>query len=117
MAKRGNHERDSERVEVKDELLDEEEFYASLEKDIEELDAEFAEEEAEPETVRLALRYDVILNTVGPVTGRKYQFRGAGAILNIDKEDADIMILKKRGKSCSGCTGVSAPSYYFVVLE
>ena len=108
MAKRSNHERDSERVEVKDELLDEEEFYASIEAE---------EEEAEPETVRLALRYDITLNTIGPVTGNKYQFRGAGAILNIDKEDADIMILKKRGKSCSGCTGVSAPSYYFVILE
>jgi len=106
MAKRSNYERDSERVEVEDELLDEEEFYASIE-----------EEEAEPETVRLALRYDVILNTIGPVTGNKYQFRGAGAVLDIDKQDADIMILKKRGKSCSGCTGVSAPSYYFVVLE
>jgi len=106
MAKRSNYERDSERVEVEEELLDEEEFYASIE-----------EEEAEPETVRLALRYDVILNTIGPVTGNKYQFRGAGAVLDIDKQDADIMILKKRGKSCSGCTGVSAPSYYFVVLE
>jgi hypothetical protein len=105
MAKRSNYERDSERVEVEDELLDEEEFYASI------------EEEAEPETVRLALRYDVILNTIGPVTGNKYQFRGAGAVLDVDKQDADIMILKKRGKSCSGCTGVSAPSYYFVVLE
>lgn len=113
MAKRSNYERDSERVEVEDELLDEEEFYASIEED----EVEELEVEAEPETVRLALRYDVILNTIGPVTGNKYQFRGAGAVLDIDKQDADIMILKMRGKSCSGCTGVSAPSYYFVVLE
>jgi len=102
MAKRSNYERDSERVEVEDELLEEEEFYASIEEE---------ETEDEPsETVRLTMVRDLTLNIRGPVTGQMYRFSGSGSYLYVDKDDAEIMITKRGSKAC--CGGSSSPIYF-----
>lgn len=101
MAKRSDNERDNERVEVEDELLDEEEFYASIEA-----------EESEPETVRLVLVRNLTLNIRGAVTNRLYRFSGAGAVLDVDKQDADIMLTKRGAKAC--CGGSASPIYFTI---
>ncbi len=96
MAKRSNYERESERVKVSDEEIEEEV--------VEE------KEFSEPETVRLVLLKQLNLKYVGNVTGKTYTFSGAGAEVDVDKKDAEIMLSKKGGKCCEGSVG---PQPYF----
>jgi hypothetical protein len=91
MAKRSDYERESERVKVSDEEK---------------------KEERTPETVRLVLLKQVKLNYKGPVTGKRYVFGGAGAEVDVDKEDAEIMMSKMGGKCCEG-SGIGTPTPYF----
>ena len=96
MAKRSYNVDKSERVKVEDEELEEEV--------VEEVQPE------QSETVQLVLVRDMKLNYTGPVTEKLYVFNGAGSVLDVDKEDADIM-LAKRGGNC--CPGGSGPAPYF----
>ena len=66
------------------------------------------------ETIKLQLARDVKLNATGKVTGKLYTFNGAGAILDVDKEDAEIMLKRKVSGCCPGSTG-STP--YFQIIE
>lgn len=95
MEKRDDSERKSERVKVSDEVIEEE-----------------PKKVTQSETVRLVLLKQVKLNYIGPVTGKKYTFSGAGAEVDVDKKDAEIMINKKGGKCCEG-SGVGHPTSYF----
>ena len=97
MAKRSNYERESERVKVSDEEVEE--------KILEE------KEDSPPETVRLVLLKQLNLKYVGAVTGKTYTFSGAGAEADVDKEDAKIMMEKRGGRCCEG--GVGIPTPYF----
>lgn len=62
-------------------------------------------EEVEPSTVHLTLLRDIVLKVKGPVTGDEYVFNGAGSSVEVDNEDADILIQKRR-KHCSDCPGI-----------
>jgi hypothetical protein len=68
------------------------------------------EEVPEPETVKLVLLKNLVLNITGPITGKVYHFSGPGSTLDVDKYDAEIM-LKKRRTTPSCCGGY--PSPYF----
>jgi hypothetical protein len=70
---------------------------------------------SQPETVQLMLARDMKLNYTGPITGKLYTFQGAGAVLPVDKEDAEIMVEKRGGACCEG-SGSGQPSKYFVEL-
>ena len=66
------------------------------------------------QTVKLQLMKEVKKNVTGRVTGKKYVFNGAGSIVDVDKEDADILINIRRSGCCPGSVG-SSP--YFQIIE
>jgi len=93
MAKRDYKFDKSERVEISEEKVEEEKVKLQ-----------------QSETVSIVLLRDMKVNYTGPVTEKLYVFNGAGAVLDVDKEDAEIM-LAKRGGNC--CPGGSGPAPYF----
>ena len=66
-----------------------------------------------PETVRLVLQRDLRLKYTGPISGKLYVFSGAGSIIDVDKEDANVMLEKHGGTCCEG-SGSTKPQPYFV---
>ena len=66
-----------------------------------------------PETVRLILQRDLRLKYTGPKSGKLYVFAGAGSVMDVDKEDAGIMLEKHGGTCCEG-SGSTKPQPYFV---
>ena len=50
------------------------------------------------------------LNYTGPITGKLYVFSGGGAVLDVNVEDAQIMLAKHGGDCCPGGSG---PTPYF----
>ena len=106
MASRSFDGSKSERVKVEDEV---------------EISEEILEEEKpkekeviiqSSETVQLVLLRDIKLKYAGPVSGKLYIFSGAGAIVDVDKEDAEIMLEKRGGICCDG-SGTGKPPKYF----
>lgn len=97
MAKRSSDDRDSEWVKVEEELLEEEEI------------------EAPQTTVHLRLLKNLTLNYTGPVTGELYVFPGIGSIVEVDQDDATIMMQKKGNKRC--CPGSVGPQPYFEIVR
>lgn len=65
--------------------------------------------------MKLELCKNVILKITGAVTGKQYVFPGAGSIVDVDEEDAEIMLTKKSGHPC--CTGGSPTPYFRKVAE
>jgi len=61
------------------------------------------------------LQRNLKLKYKGPVTGKTYVFSGAGAIVDVDKEDAEIMLEKRGGTCCEG-SGSTQPQPYFIKL-
>lgn len=98
MAKRSDNERDSEWVKVEEEGLDHE------------------EPPKESETVRLMLMKELRLKYTGPVSGKLYDFSGAGSVLEVDKADVEIMLAKIGGNCCPG-SGIGQPQPYFAVYK
>ena len=70
-------------------------------------------EEVVLETVRLVLQKDVVLTYTGKITGNVYVFNRAGSQLDVDKRDAEIMLMRKGSPSCCG----SQPTPYFDVVR
>ena len=66
-----------------------------------------------PETVRLVLQRNLRLKYTGQKSGKLYVFDGAGSIIDVDKEDVEIM-LKKHGGTCCEGSGSTKPQPYFV---
>jgi hypothetical protein len=94
-SKRKRVEAEEEDVETSDESLEEEEVSAKS-----------------SETVQLVLLRDLKLKYTGPVTGKLYVFSGAGAVVDVDEEDAVIMLEKRGGTCCEG-SGTGQPPKYF----
>ena len=88
---RDTNERNSERVEVKLKV-----------------------EPKPPKTVRLRLLKDVKLIATGKHTGRVYEFSKAGAEVDINYEDAQIL-LQMRRKPCRSCPSVGSSPYFEIV--
>ena len=104
MAKRSYNVDKSERVKVSDEAVSpspSEAFPTSSPSE---------EAPKAPETVRLTLLRNLKLNYTGPITGKLYVFSGGGSVLDIDVEDAQIMLAKHGGDCCPGGSG---PTPYF----
>lgn len=70
-------------------------------------------EEEEPETVRIMLMHDVVLNYTGIVTGRLYIFNHGGSIQDVDIKDAEKMLKRTEQQSC--CGSISTP--YFEIVR
>jgi len=77
------------------------------------MEIEELSEESEEETVRIILLKDVKLNYVGKITGNLYVFNGCGSELDVNKKDAEIMLMRKGSPSCCG----SQPTPYFDVVR
>lgn len=103
MAKRSDYERVGERVKVEEEEMG---FY-------DEIDEEPSEAS---ETVRLVLLKDIKLNYTGPFSGKLYTFSKAGAEVDVDADDAEIMLAKRGGMCCEG-SGIGVPQPYFAIVE
>ena len=71
------------------------------------------EEPMQRPTVFLVLLKDMVLTYVGPVTGRKYYFNRAGSTVEVDYEDAQIMLTRKRG--AISCCGTRSSPYFDIV--
>jgi hypothetical protein len=91
MAKRSIEFNKSERVKTSDEVVEEKKSQPS-------------------ETIRLVLLRDLKLNYTGPVTEQLYVFAGGGAVVDVDRRDAEIMLAKRGGECCPGGSG---PQPYF----
>ena len=95
MEKRSVDERDSKRVEVV--------------KDKKEPVKRFT-----PKTVRIILLRNKKVKTKGSVTGKTYEFSGAGAILSVDERDVSTLLAKGvGGTSC--CSGVPTSPYFELI--
>ena len=66
------------------------------------------------ETVSITNLIDSIVEVTGTVTGKKYRFNGAGDSQQVDIQDKDELLNKKRGRAC--CGGDSYASV-FVLTE
>lgn len=66
--------------------------------------------ESIPEIVKMRLLKDVILKYTGPVTGNMYIFNRGGAVVDVDKRDAEIMINKRSNIPC--CSGGTQSPYF-----
>lgn len=65
--------------------------------------------------VKLQLTQPLRLNYTGPVTGKVYCFDGGGSIVDVDKADADVMILKMTTGGC--CENPFPPQPYFEIVR
>jgi hypothetical protein len=72
-------------------------------------------EDAPQTTVRLRLLKSITLNYTGPITGQKYVFSGSGSVVEVDAEDATIMLEKKGGRPC--CPTSVGPQPYFELVR
>lgn len=64
--------------------------------------------------MRLRLVQPYIYKTVGEITGKQYIFSGFSSEVDVDDEDAKIMIEKRTGRGC--CTGTE-PQIIFEIVE
>jgi len=81
---------------------------------LEELDAE---PEFPDDKMSLQLLKNVKLKYKGPVTGTEYIFDGAGTVVDVYKEDAEIMLQKIPGAGCCPGSGIGNPTPYFRLIE
>jgi len=95
MASRDDKFDKSERVDLSEELVEEEKEVVKSQ---------------QSETVAIVSMRNMKINYTGPVTGKLYVFDGAGAVVDVDVEDAEIMLAKRGGKCCPGGSG---PAPYF----
>lgn len=61
----------------------------------------------EPET-KIRSRLDAKLKIQSPYSGREYVFDGAGSVQDVDKEDVNWLLEKRRNKGCCGGGGEGA---------
>jgi len=65
------------------------------------------------DTVSIRSLIDANMKVTGAVTGNIYVFSGSGAIQDVDSQDANELLNKKRGRSC--CGGQSGKHLFEVV--
>lgn len=68
----------------------------------------------EIDTVSIRNLLDATVKLTGTVTGQRYVFHGAGAIVEVDSRDKDEILNKKRGRAC--CGGQSGKSVFELVV-
>lgn len=65
-------------------------------------------------TIQLRSTLDAIYKTIGAVSGREYVFYGGGSIVDVNKEDVDEFLSRRRGRSC--CGGNPTQSFIFELV-
>jgi hypothetical protein len=66
-------------------------------------------------TIQIRSRIDAIYKTIGAVSGRAYVFNGGGSVVDVDKEDVDELLSRRKGNSCCGGTNVPNPIFELVL--
>lgn len=57
----------------------------------------------EPTGIKIRLLVPVSVYKIrGPITGNPYEFKGSGAIVTVDPEDAFVLLKKTRPQGCCG---------------
>ena len=57
-------------------------------------------------TVLIVCMIDSVVKVTGTVSGKSYQFSGAGSVVNVDKKDVEWLLAKRQGeRQCCGGTG------------
>jgi hypothetical protein len=56
-------------------------------------------------TITVQSLRDKIINYTGRATGKKYRFEGAGAVVDMDEKDAEILLAKMSEDCCPGGSG------------
>jgi hypothetical protein len=67
-------------------------------------------------TIQIRSKVDATYKTIGAVSGRVYIFNGGGSIVDVNKEDADELLSRRKGRSCDGCSGISTPNSVFELV-
>jgi hypothetical protein len=62
-------------------------------------------------TILIRSRIDAIYKTIGAVSGRAYVFNGGGSVVDVNKEDVDELLSRRKGNSCCGGTNVPNPVF------
>ena len=56
--------------------------------------------------VAIVCMIDSVVKVTGTVSGKTYQFSGAGSVVNVDKKDVQWLLDKRQGeRQCCGGTG------------
>ena len=63
---------------------------------------------ASSDTVRVRIRVDANYKVTGRYSGQEYVFRGAGSEVDVEKEDAEILLELRQNKGCCGGGGGNA---------
>lgn len=103
MASRDDKFDKGERVELSEEKVEEEEEVKEEKK--------VTVKAQQSETIKIVSLRNMKINYTGKVSGKLYVFNGAGAVVDVDVEDAEIMVNKQGGQCCQGTA--SGPSKYF----
>lgn len=67
-------------------------------------------------TIQIRSKVDAIYKTIGAVSGRAYVFNGGGSVVDVNKEDVDELLSRRKGRSCDGCSGISTPNSVFELV-
>ena len=64
-------------------------------------------------TIQIRSKVDATYKTTGAVSGRAYVFNGGGSVVEVNKEDVDELLSRRKGRSCDGCSGITTPNSVF----
>jgi hypothetical protein len=66
--------------------------------------------------IQIRSKVDATYKTVGAVSGRVYIFYGGGSVVDVNKEDVDELLSRRKGKGCAGCSGIDTPNSAFELV-
>jgi len=67
-------------------------------------------------TIQVRSKVDAIYKTIGALSGRAYVFNGGGSVVDVNREDVDELLSRRKGKGCAGCSGSNVPQYAFELV-
>jgi len=71
--------------------------------------------QSEPQTVKLRLKKQMKVNSIGKVTGKKYTWEKAGAVVDVDILDKDELLKKGLSPRETCCHDIVVQPYFEVV--
>lgn len=129
MSKQYPHSVESEQTDLQSKDRDLENRSVSLDKISKELADEFLSFEEKPaivisetpkynkgisNTISIRSRIDALYKTIGAVSGRAYVFTGGGSVVDVNKEDVDELLSRRKGNGC--CGGTNTQNFVFELV-
>jgi hypothetical protein len=66
--------------------------------------------------MKIVLLQPVRMIAQGAITGQRYEWNGAGSVIDVDEQDAEEL-LKKGTKPCLTCSGSLVETPYFEIVR